>query len=312
MEEKVQPWQRLTDYVTLSVRVRQGSASSGKTTHGDMQQWGAYTGGALTSRLAYFAEYTGYDRAIRTGRSDGFQDAYLQYADAPTASRFRWARVGRVYPFAVYDARAGGRVALSRPRILSERMGGFLPELQRRSFGISGGLSQRGTGGPNIEMALLSTGDSFASRADTYLTLEQNFDPNGSGVTLLRRDGFQPGRDSSDRYSQNGIFGRFAREAFFFSGAFLVGEGKDSARRLRQPTGGFLEAARNIRTETTAFLRYDSVQSVSGSAGPRTEGLALGISQRIPNRGRAVIEFSDNFRGSSQRGSVLLDILLMY
>lgn len=326
LEEQVRPWQDLMDYTTLSAKVRHNGAGSGRPASLDMQSWGAFSGGPLSSRLSYFAEYSLYERSFTSRTSPGFQDVYLQYTDTPTSDKgYRWVRAGRLYPFAVYAAGAGGRSTLSRPRALSDRLGGFLPDLTRRSFGVSGGYDKggwRGEGGV-VSAEAYDNGTPSLRRGDLFLTMEKNLDGAGSELGVYRYEGWQPGSgiyndQSRPRFRHSGILGRYVREAFLLGGAYIAGEGKDGAGVKRRPDAFFLETAHDFRRtqnqETTAFLRYDNIRNSFATAGGsgRTQGVVLGVSQRIPNSGRAVLEFGNSFAGPNQRRTIQLDILLMY
>jgi hypothetical protein len=102
------------------------------------------------------------------------------------------------------------------------------------------------------------------------------------------------------------------REKYGINAAFGTASARDAeSGAMRRPNGFFLEGVGNVLPETTAFLRYDNLQNRAGSA-PRTQSYALGVTQRIPNRGRIVLEYSHDFAGARRYHSLSLDTLLMY
>jgi hypothetical protein len=311
-EEKFLNWSTLADYVTVSAKLRYNGEAAADQSPLNMQDSSLFTGGALTRSLSYYAEYSLYARNAAPS-STRFADAYLQYTGSAGADRYWYARTGRLYPFAIYAADAGGRPTVSRPRLVGDKLAGFIPSLQSRTFGVSGGYAD-GRGG-RVEAAITGgsgEGDitSLASQPGTFLTLEKDVDEWGSGVSAYQETGYVT--EGGSGFSQTGLLGRFVRDRFTFTGGIGVASARDTKTgRMERPTAYYLEGTRNFLADTTGFLRYDNLQNHAAGA-PRTQGYALGVTQRIPNRGKVALEYAQDFAGVKQNHTVLLDTLLMY
>jgi len=314
-EEKFLNWKTLEDYVTVSAKLRYSGDATSKTNAQsplNMQDSSLYTGGALSRAWSYYAEYNLYTR--NGAPSDTrFADAYLQYTGGAGADHFWYMRTGRLYPFTIYAADAGGRPSISRPRLVSDNLAGFIPALEDRMFGVSSGISD--SRGGRVEVAVTngsSDGEpsGMASQPGGYLTLEKDFDLYGSGVGAYFESGHVS--DGGESFTQTGLLGRFVQDRFSLTGGFGVAAARDmKTGEMQRPTAFYLEGTRDFLVETTGFLRYDNLQNHTGSA-PRTQGYALGITQRIPKRGKIALEYSHDFAGVKQNHSVFLDTLLMY
>jgi hypothetical protein len=298
-------------YFTLAAKLRHQD-KEGVTTSDNLQTSALMAGGPLTRNLGFYAEYTLYDRLpYRTESTSGFLDAYLQYASDTTADSFWFARAGRMHPYAVYALGTGGRIPLSRARVVADSLGGLVPSIQRRTTGVSAGFS--GADGWRVETGSqfgITSGGS-AARPDVFLAVEKNVDEYGSGVGVYGRSGWRGTDEVNASFTQTGVMGRFLRERYAFTGAYLMARTRDNAGAVARPDGFFVEAATNLQPELTGFLRFDDVAG-TGVGAARSRGLVLGISQRIPNSGRAVLEFSNPLTGTGQSRSLLLDLVLMY
>jgi hypothetical protein len=311
-EEKFLNWQTLADYVTVSAKLRYDGETTADQSPLNMQGASLYTGGALSRSLSYYAEYSLYARNAAAS-STRFADAYLQYTGDAGADHFWYARTGRLYPFTIYAADAGGRPTISQPRLVGDKLAGFIPSLQSRTFGVSAGYAD-GRGG-RVEAALTSGSgsndlSSLVSQPGAFLTLEKDFDAWGSGVSAYQETGYVT--DGGSRFSQAGLLGRFVREGFSVTGGVGVASARDvETGEMERPTAYYVEGTRNFLPDTTGFLRYDNLQNHAGSA-PRTQGYALGVTQRIPNRGKVALEYAHDFAGLKKNHTLYLDTLLMY
>jgi hypothetical protein len=314
-EEKFLNWSTLADYVTVSAKLRYNGTAAADQSPLNMQDSSLFTGGALTRSLSYYAEYSLFARNTAPA-STRFADAYLQYTGGAGADRYWYARTGRLYPFAIYAADAGGRPTVSRPRLIGDKLAGFIPSLQARVFGVSGGYAD-GRGG-RVEAAV--TGDSGGSsggdasslvrRPGAFLTLEKDFDAWGSGVSAYQESGYVT--EGGARFRQSGLLGRFVRERFTITGGIGVAAARDEETgRTERPTAYYLEGTRNFLADTTGFVRYDNLQNHAAGT-PRTQGYALGVTQRLPQRGKVALEYAQDFAGVKQNHSLLVDVLLMY
>jgi hypothetical protein len=300
----------LLDYATLSAKFRHSEKQDGPTSS-QLQTGSLLAGGPLTSRLGFFAEYMWHDRLADGRSTSGLMDAYAQYVSSRDADRFWWARAGNIYPYAVYMMGGGGRAPLSRPRLITDELGGVAPPLMRRATGISGGYY--GGKGWQFEGGVQQgDGAEGASRAESFFTVERDFDEFGTAVGLMGRTGWNDtGSVPATRFSQAGILARWADEKYGLSGAYLMTRGRDAVNNVRRPDGFYLEANANVLPETTAFLRYDDVTPNSVTAS-RSHTLAGGVTQRIPGTGRVVFEVWDYRIGNARQRTFQLDLLLMY
>lgn len=296
----------LLDYTTFAAKFRHSQQNQGQDSS-RIQTSSVLSGGPLSPRLSYFAEYLVYDR-LATGSADsGLMDAYVQYVSSPDTAQFWWARAGNLYPYAVYMMGGGGRVPLSRPRLITDRPGGAAPALMRRAVGISTGFS--GGAGWQFEGGLTrAEGD---GGAESFLTVEYAPDPSGSAVGLIGRNGRVASNGSSSPYSQSGLLARWTDGKYTLSGAYLKTWGRDPSGIPRQPDGYYLEASANVLAETTTFLRYDTVPTTRVGVS-RSHTLTGGVTQRIPGTGRVVFEVGDFQVGSVRQRTFQVDLLLMY
>lgn len=342
-DEGAQPWSKLMDHLSVAAKVRStGGPSSGSGTASAasaVQTWEVFAGGPVSRQFSYFGEYILYDRVAGTPQgTSGFLDGYVQYTgSASSADRFWWVRSGRLYPFAVYALGAGGRTTLSRSRLVTDKLNGLLPALQRRSLGVSAGYASRAglrleagvQRGSSLAQNAEKDASLFLSRPDVFVTAEQTFDNFGTALGLYGRTGWiNQGSDDSDghdgsnsssrnsrqRFTQSGVLGRYVNEHFVLSGTYIMSQVRDGDGQVQRPAGYFLEAARNLKPELTGFMRYDSLAGAAATTSDiRTRGIVVGVSQRLPGSGRLVFEWGhDLSAGALRKQSALLDVVVMY
>jgi hypothetical protein len=311
-------WTRaLRDYASLAAKLRYSDRQSAPAAY-KFQTASLFAGGPLSPKTSFFTEAVGYDVLPNgTEARNTLQDAYAQYVDTPDADRFWWARAGNLYPYAAYSLDGGGRLPLSRPRLLSDRSGGLAPALQRRGVGFSGGWSG---GRTRLEAGVTrAEGAETLERTEQFLSLESDWDAHGSGIGLLTRGGWNDTAaaggarvGSAHRFTQGGLVGRWHGPKHLMQGAFLSTLARDGAGVRRSSGDYLLEAGVNLLTETTGFVRYDDVTGAVAAAGPRTRTIAFGVTQRVPNSGRVVFEFADYRAMGRRTRSLQVDLLLMY
>lgn len=304
------PWRNVTDYLSVSSKLRYTGSGTSPTSDVAVESVSLLTGGPLRGGFSYFAEYGLRNRSATRANPGGTADAYLQYNTAPTEDRYWWARAGRLFPFAIFSAGAGGRTTLSRPRAIGDPLGGgLLYSPRRRSYGVSGGyVAERF----RVEAGVVDGGDSPASalsldRRDVFITVEEDLDAYGSGVGIY---GYRGG-NRREPLSRLGVLGQYVRDSFTLSGAYFGGRMRDASGGSRSPSSYYGEMAHNFHPEVTGFLRYDYLDNRLGGAG-RSRGLVFGVSARLPDRGRAVIEFSRESGGLPRRPPVVFDFNWLY
>lgn len=313
MDGPTQPlrWSDIPGYISLSTKLRHADRT-GQQEYSQFQTGSLMGGGPLTKNVSFFGEYVMYDRLPGGTKSmSGMMDGYLQYADNPTADNFNYLRVGNVHPYAVYTLGTGGRFPLTRARALTSKLGGIAPEWNRRAFGVSGGYV--GAGGVRLEAGIQRGAQAtFAQSPDLYLTAEKDLDAHGSQVGIIGSAGSLPtaiGIDGS--YSRAGLMGRYQNERTTLTGTVFTARVRNAQGAMQTPGAWFIEAGHNVMPELTAFARYEDVEA-SAAGTPHVRGVSLGITQRIPNSGRVVLEYGNDLTGIRKTRSVALDFVLMY
>ncbi|MBI2844777.1 MAG: hypothetical protein HYX78_15395 [Armatimonadetes bacterium] len=282
----------------------------------DIEAFSIYLGGPIEDKSSFFVEYYLHERgsfATSTGgqvdstNRSKLADAYLQYSSDPSSQNYWYGRAGQIYPFLIYTASSGGRVTIGRPRAIQNNVGGnnlYTP--RDRAYGASVGLVN--AQGIRAEAGILNGGGGNArpnltevnNHKDVFGTVEKEFDDFGSGVGLYAYSGkfrrlptTTPGEESFSRF---GLLGQFQRTDFEISGAAFTGRNNDPAGGRRSPDLYYVEAARNLRPDLTAFVRWDiqdndlATDAANASALKTAHGGAVGISKRIGRMGRIVTE----------------------
>src|SRR6185295_4071303 len=98
--------------------------------------------------------------------------------------------------------------SISRPRLVNDKLAGFIPALQHRTFGVAGGYAD-GRGG-RVEAAIAGDsgdGDPSAvlSQPGAFLTIEKDIDTWGSGVGAYLETGYVA--EDGPHYTQTGLLG---------------------------------------------------------------------------------------------------------
>ena len=301
----------LPGYATFAAKIRHQD-KTGRATTDNLQTTGLLVGGPINRSLGFHAEYTLYDRLpYSTDNTSGFLDAYLQYATDTAKDAFWFARVGRLHPYAINALGTGARIPQSRARVVGESLGGLVPSPQRRTLGASGGFS--GPGGVRVEAGAQQgvTSDGSFARPDLFASVEKNVDEAGSGFGVYGRSGWRGTETVNTRFTETGFFGRWLKERYMLTGAVFGARTRDDGGAARRPTGYFLQASANVLATTTGYVRLDDVAG-DALAGPRSRGLAVGVTQRVPGSGRVVLEYGDSLTGAGRPRSVVLDLVLMY
>lgn len=303
---------RLTDYVSLSTKLRATITEEDSSLHA--QALALYAGGPLSRQLSAFFQYDLYDRGASAKSQPG--EAYMQYNTRPGGDSYGWLRAGRLYPYLIYSASGGGRVPLSRPRVIEQPLGGgnqYAPRSKQE--GVSTGYV--GGNGLWTEVGIVS-GSGLTALSDVFATVEKHLDPFGSGVGIYGYAGRStiaaapPLPAWQDRFAQWGLLGQYQRENVQISGAVF----RSTARRFggedrRHPTGFYAEAACNINPGLTGFVRYDDKDD--DLAGVRkTTGAVAGLTYRLPNQGRAVIEWGGTRTAAGYREQIIFEANWLY
>jgi hypothetical protein len=168
---------------------------------------------------------------------------------------------------------------------------------------------------------------------DIYVTLEKDLDNQGSFVGLYAYNGrflvpsgsagLSGGRvfinNWEDRFNRIGLLAAVQRENWVVSGGLFRGEHQlpdasnigtgtpvvpgppaGYAGGTRNPSGFYLEGGINLNPGLTGYARFDHIYNDLGVlAASRSKGATFGVSQRIGDAGRIVLEFSGYKNGSS-------------
>lgn len=308
------PWLLLMDYLSFSAKARFTSDGDGSSVR--PQAFGVYLGGPLTKDVSGFVQYDPYDRGA--GPKSQFGEAYVQYNAASDDDSYGWIRTGRITPYLIYAASGGGRVTLSRPRVIDQPLGGgnqYSP--RRRGEGVSAGYA--GKSGLRVEAGVVS-GSGLANLSDVFVTVEQHLDRFGSGIGLYGYGGraaisavMGPSALPAwqDRFVQWGLLGQYQREDVAISGAVFQSTNRRFDGGKRHPTGFYAEAAYNLDPGLTSFIRYDHKDNDLTGTRPNA-GAVIGLTYRLPDRGRAVIELGGMTTDTGYRRQLSFEVNWLY
>lgn len=247
-------------------------------------------------------------------------EAYLQYTSAPDANKYFFARAGSFTPRIIHTASTGGRVSVSRPLTWNNNVGGgnlFTP--RDRFYGITAGY--RAEGGITAEVGVTNGGGGNArpnleeqdNMKDVFGSVEYEFDPWGSqlGVYAYKGTFSVVGPPAfKDDFTSYALIGSFVRDNFELSGAYGWGRNTLAAGGHRNPTSYYLEGALIVSNDVTLFARYDSF---SPDLAARTTGGAIGLSYRLNNVGRVVIEGTQTKQtGSPTKRGLMVELNWMF
>lgn len=304
-------WSDIPGYVSLATKLRHAERTD-RPTYSHFQTGSVLAGGPLTRNVGFFGEYVLYDRVPGSTKGmSGIMDGYVQYADTPASDTFRFLRAGNLHPFALYAMGTGGRFTLARARTLTSKLGGVVPEWNRRTFGVSGGYS--GPAGLRLEAGVQRGANAtFLQRPDLFLTAEKNLDTHGSGIGVIGSVGsLSTDTGNGGSYSRVSLVGRYQGERTTLTGTLFTARAQNDRGAVQTPDAWFVEAGHNVLPELSAFARYEDVE-VGAIGTPHARVVSLGVTQRVPNSGRVVLEFSNDLTGMRKTRAVALDLVLMY
>ncbi len=300
------------DYMSFSSKVRYTANNSSPYTAFDVESFSIYTGGPLSGGFSYFVEYYLHERGkaasstggqVDTATRSKLADAYLQWNSAPQGDAYYYVRAGQIYPYAVYVNGSGGRLSISRPTVIDGDLGGgnlYTP--RDRAYGLSAGYANGN--GYRMEAGIVNSGgtNKRANLAeqntfkDLFLTVEKDltseltFGLYGyNGRINIPAAGSIP--QWEDRFTRYGVFSRYETESLALSAAYFGGQNQVYGGGHRNPDGYYLEAGYNVQPTLTGFARYDHVYNDLGASSRRTD-VTFGVSQRLTDVGRLVLQFS--------------------
>lgn len=272
----------------------------------DVEALSIYSGGPLYENFSYFFEIYLHERG-KAATSGGGQldtavrsklaEAYLQYNSNPQGENYWFARAGSYTPRIIHTASTGGRVSISRPRILNDNVGGgnlFTP--RDRFYGVAFGFKTKENlfgefgitngGGGNARPNIAENNE----MKDIWGSLEFLFDEFGSSFGVYGYSGEFPVTGPpafGDEFTRFGVMASLVRDNFEVSGGWFSGQNDLAAGGSRNPHGYYLEAA-FLASPTTAFYgRYDFFDP---DLSPEITGGAIGLSYRLNKVGRMVFE----------------------
>ncbi len=312
----------LLKYMSFASKVRfTANNSKPEATGFEVESFSIYLGGPLSGNFSFFVEQYLHERG-KTASSTGGEtdtavrtklaDAYLSWSSAPQGDSFTYVRAGQIYPYAIYALSSGGRLSINRPTVINEGQGaGNLFTPRDRAYGVSAGYVNDPRG-YRVEAGIVNSGgtnkranlEEQNAFKDTFLTVEKEFDANGSALGLYAYNGrFKINASGStpaweDRFYRLGVFGRYQTEALALSGAFLNGTNQVLAGGHRSPEGYFMELGYSFQPTLTAYGRYDHQYNDLGPTSRRTD-VTLGVSQRLSDVGRVVLEIVGTTVGGS-------------
>lgn len=150
---------------------------------------------------------------------------------------------------------------------------------------------------------------------DVFGTLEWVFDENGSGIGFYGYSGKFLVADTpawEDKFDRYGVFANYTTPQFTVSGGALTGK-----HDLAPPAGGtrrvrtyYTELGYSFSKKFLAWARYEHFyRDLTGTPANRLVGLSVGVSYRLNNLGRCVIEYQNQKRtGASDRNLIMAEL----
>lgn len=312
----------LLDYLSFASKVRFTANNTTPSATGfDVESFSIYMAGPLSGNFSFFVEQYLHERGkdasstggqLDTATRSKLADAYLFWNSAPQGDRFTFARAGQIYPYSILALSSGARMSINRPSVINEDLGGgnlYTP--RDRAYGVSAGYVSD-TRGYRVEAGVVNSAGTNKrpnlseqnAFKDVFLAVEKEFDENGSalglyaynGRYLINASGATPAWE--DRFNRFGVFGRYQTESLALSGAYLEGANQVLAGGNRNPEGYFLEVGYNFQPTLTGFGRFDHKYDDLGASSRRTD-ITVGVSQRLSDVGRVVLQFTSTKKGTS-------------
>jgi len=251
----------------------------------ELHSMSIYTGGALSNRLSYFAEFylnenTGSTSGSNVVQSDASRkklaEAFLQY-NAPIGDgkkAFFKVRAGEILPEMLHVFGVGARSAEQRAVVLNEALAGNSNTYRpfTRQQGIETSIIH-----DRFDVSLGATNGADASTTnsldadkdkDFYATALFKLDSHESAIGFLRHNGkftnYATKQDPStailfkDSFNKNGVVGRFVRDNWRLVGTYFAGEETmDAAGKKSNNTGYYALVDYNFNPKFGVFSRYD-------------------------------------------------------
>lgn len=320
----------LANYASFAGKFRFDFGDGSPSSKFDVEALSIYSGGSLYENFSYFFEIYLHERGNEVGASTGVREklaeAYVLYNSNPNSDNYWFARAGSFTPRIVHTSSTGGRVSISRPRMWNDQAGqGNLFTPRDRFYGVTAGFHTESNLMGEVGITNGGGGNARPNQAennnfkDVFGAVEYEFDDFGSSVGLLAYKGQYPATDTpgppivtyKDDFTRYAVTGSFVRDKFEVSGAYGFGRNTNSPSSgggTRNPEGFFLEGAYLMSDDLAIYGRYDHWDTDLGTPTAKTTGGALGLSYRLSNVGRAVIEGTRSKSGGNSTDRVTFEL----
>jgi len=317
---------KMADYMSFASKVRlMSDKDASPSTEFDVEALSIYSGGPVDKNFSYFFEFYLHERGkesnsggtgtVDTATREKLAEAYLFYNSDPDADTYWFARAGSWTPRVIHTASTGGRLSVSRPSILNDNAGGNLYTPRDRFYGATVGFVSKGKVFSEFGVTNGGGGNARPNQPennqpkDFFGSVETVLDDEGSTLGFYAYSGEYPVTTPtafSDKFTRYGFVGALNRENHVLSGGYFFGENDLSGGGNRQPSGYFIEGGINSNPETTWFGRYDYTDFDLGTT---KKGFTVGVSRRLSNVGRFVVEVSDmKVSGSSNTQKLTFEL----
>lgn len=144
---------------------------------------------------------------------------------------------------------------------------------------------------------------------DLYATLEYVLDENGSGIGVYGYTGkYQITPGNEDKFDRVGVFANYTTPQYTISAGAL--SGKHDVPASRRVRTWFAELGYNFTDTVLGWVRYDHFyRDIAADPQNRLVGLSVGVSYRLGNVGRLVVEYRNRkFSGQSDRNDLVTEV----
>jgi hypothetical protein len=251
----------------------------------ELHSMSIYSGGELSDRLSYFAEFylnenTGSTSGSNVVQSDASRkklaEAFLQY-NLPLGDgkeNFLKVRAGEILPEILHVFGVGARSAEQRAVVLNEALSGNLNTF--RPFSRQQGIDAAWIGKKvDLSVGIVNGSDASTTNSidadrnkDLFASALVNLDANASAVGAYRYDGkftnyatkqdYTTAISFKNSFNRTGFMGRFIRDDWRVVGTYFMGEETVNATgTVAKNSGYYALLDYNFTDKLGSYVRYD-------------------------------------------------------
>lgn len=307
-DEATKDWAKLFS-INTKLRAHDSSAPGRNSTF-EAHAFSIYTGGVLSKHWSYFTEMYLYEN---TGKISGsvnndfgrgkLADAFLMFNSRPNKDVFTTVKFGQISSEQLLISwNVGPRFSETRPYVVNNST--VAPNSYRpfmRNFGIA--INQH-IKNLHAEFGVLNgTGTSSTNSLDTneskdfYGSLDYDFGSSGASVGIYGYKGrgrITPASGAAwdNDFHRCGVFGRYTRGQFNFTGVATRGEEQLTADGKQAQNSGFLgEVDYFVSNKFSLFGRYDYFDPNTAIAKNHLSGPVFGFGYGLFDSGRLTFEY---------------------